>query len=380
MRVYLDNGATTKTDPRVVQEMMPYFTEMYGNTASLHSFGQEAKEAVEKARGFIASFINAQPDEIVFTSGGTESDNIAIQGVARALSTKGKHIITSKIEHPAVLEVCKHLEKEGYDVTYLDVDKHGLVNLEQLEKSIRKDTILVSIMFANNEIGTIQPIKGIGEICRKHGVYFHTDAVQALGKVPVDVKEMKIDLLSGSAHKIHGPKGVGLLYVRKGVKLAPIILGGGHEQGLRSGTTNTPGIVGFAKALELSKEPNNMLELRDRIINELLKIPETILNGHPTQRLPNNVNVCFKYIEGEAILLHLDQAGIAVSTGSACSSLKLQPSHVLTAIGLPPEIAHGSIRITLSKFTTEQEVDYFINNIKRIVHNLRELSPFWKNR
>ncbi len=376
MRVYLDNGATTRTAPEVVKAMEPYFTEMYGNANSLHSFGEEARSAVDKSRSCIAEFIKAAADDIIFTSGGTESDNIAIQGVATALRDRGNHIITSKIEHPAVLETCRALEKQGYKVTYLDVDRYGFVDLQQLEESITKQTILVTIMFANNEIGTIQPVARIGEICHKHNVYFHTDAVQALGKLPIDVKKLKIDMLSASAHKLHGPKGIGFLYKRKGVKLKPIIYGGGHEFGLRSGTTNTTGIVGFAKALQLCEQPSRMTELRDKLIKELLKIPDTILNGHPTERLPNNVNVTFKFIEGESLLLMLDRYGIAVSTGSACSSHKLEPSHVLLAIGLKPEEAHGSLRITLSRYTTEEEIDYFIDKVKKVVNELRELSPF----
>ncbi len=374
MRVYLDNGATTRTAPEVLEAMKPFFLEEYGNPSSIHTFGQVAREAVENARSVISKSINADPKEIVFTSGGTESDNIAIQGVARALP--GKHIITSSIEHPAVLETCKALEHKGYKVTYLKVNRFGLMDLGELENAITKDTILVTIVFANNEIGTIQQIREIGVICHKHNVYFHTDAVQALGKVPIDVKSMNIDLLSASAHKLHGPKGVGLLYVRKEVKLEPIVYGGGHERGIRSGTINTAGIVGFARAVELSEQPNNMVKLRDKLITELIKIPETFLNGHPTQRLPNNVNVSFKHIEGEGILLHLDARGIAVSTGSACSSLTLQPSHVLLAIGLRPEDAHGSIRITLSRYTTEEEIDYFLDSIAPIVKRLREMSPF----
>jgi cysteine desulfurase len=374
MKAYLDNGATTRTDPRVVEAMKEYFTEEYGNPASLHSFGQRAKEGVEAARKYIASFINATPEEIVFTSGGTEADNLALFGVARR-APKG-HIITSKIEHPAILEACSALEKQGHKITLLEVDEHGLVSPDALEKAITKSTVLVSIMMANNEIGTIQDIQAIGAVCKMHNVPFHTDAVQALGKLPIDVKAMNIDMLSASAHKLHGPKGVGLIYIRKGLKIEPLIYGGGHERGMRSGTSNTTGIIGFAKALELSKEPHQMAVLRDRLIKELLKLPDARLNGHPTKRLCNNVNVAFRYIEGEGMLLHLDAAGIAVSTGSACSSLSLKPSHVLLAIGLRPEDAHGSVRITLSKFTTEQEVDYFLENIEKIVRRLREMSPF----
>jgi cysteine desulfurase len=378
MQVYLDNAATTKIDEKVLEAMKPYFLEKYANASSLHEMGQEAKDAVDKARKFIAGFINANPDEIIFTSGGTESDNLALIGIAEALKSKGNHIITSKIEHPAVLETCRYLEEKGMKITYIGVDKYGVVNIEELKSAITDNTILASIMFANNEIGTIQPIAEIGKICAKKNIYFHTDAVQALGKVPIDVNAMGITMLSASAHKVHGPKGIGFLYVKKGTKIKPIIHGGGHEHGLRSGTTNTTGIIGFVKALELMNEPHEMEILRDKIIKELTKIPDSILNGHPTARLSNNVNISFKYIEGESMLLYLSDNGIFVSTGSACSSLSLKPSHVLSAIGLRPEDGHGSIRISLSRYTTEKEVDYAIEKIKEVVEKLRKLSPLGK--
>ncbi len=372
MRVYLDNAATTMTAPEVVAEMKRFFSEEYANPASLHTMGQHAKEATEKARESIAKAINAEPEEIIFTSGGTESDNLAIKGI------NAGHIITTKIEHPAVLESCRALEKKGTKITYLDVDPEGLIDLEQLKDSINKGTGLVTIMAANNEIGTILPLEKIGAICKERGVPFHTDAVQALGKVPIDVKAMNIDMLSASAHKIHGPKGMGILYVKKGIKLIPSIHGGGHEHGMRSGTGNTAGIMGMAKAIELMQEKNNMQELRDMLIKGLLEIPETRLNGPRQKRLCNNVNVAFKYIEGEGILLYLDEAGISVSTGSACSSLSLKPSHVLLALGLKPEESHGSIRFSLSRYTTKAEIQYTIEETKKVVKRLRELSPFGK--
>jgi cysteine desulfurase len=374
MQVYLDNAATTKVDEEVLKIMSVFFTTKYANPASLHELGQNVKEEIIKAREFIAGFINARPEEIIFTSGGTESDNTALIGIAEA--SKGNHIITSKIEHPAILKTCEYLEKKGFNVTYLNVDRYGMINTDELEKVITDETILVSIMSANNEIGTIQPIAKIGEICEKRGVYFHTDAVQALGKVPIDVKAMNIDLLSVSAHKIHGPKGMGFLYIKKGTKILPLIHGGGQESGFRSGTTNTAGIIGMAKAMELMNQPNDMERLRDKLIQGLLKIPKSVLNGHPNIRLSNNVNVAFKYIEGESILLYLSDNGIAVSTGSACSSLSLKLSHVLMATGMKPEEAHGSIRFTLSRFTTEEEIDYTIEKVTETVQKLRKLSPF----
>ncbi|MEM2089665.1 MAG: cysteine desulfurase NifS [Candidatus Pacearchaeota archaeon] len=380
-RIYLDYAATTPVASEVLEAMKPYFSEKYGNASSLHAFGQEARKALEDARKKIANFINARPAEIIFTSGGTESNNLAIKGIAFANKEKGKHIITSKIEHHAVLEPCKWLEKQGFKVTYLPVNNEGIVNPEDVEKAITKETILVSIMHANNEIGTIQPIEEIGKICRKHKVYFHTDAVQSFGKLEIDVKKMNIDLLSASAHKIYGPKGVGLLYVNRDVKIEPIQHGGGHETGLRSGTENVAGIVGFAKAVELvqklgKKEQEREKKLRDKIIDKLLEIKGTKLNGSRTKRLFNNINVSFKGIEGEALLIRLDQEGFAVSTGSACSSKSLEPSHVLTALGLKPEEAHGSLRITIGRYTTEQDVDMLLKVLPKIVNSLRKISPF----
>jgi cysteine desulfurase len=370
MKAYLDNAATTMTAPEVLKAMEPYFLQEYGNPASLHTMGQKAKESVEKARASIARVINAEPEDIVFTSGGTEADNLAIKGI------KTKHIITSKVEHPAVLQACAALEKQGSKITYLDVDQEGSVNLEQLRAEIVESTGLVTIMAANNEIGTIMPLEEIGGICKAKGVPFHTDAVQGLGKMPIDVKAMNISMLSASAHKLHGPKGIGFLFVKKGIKLEPLIHGGGHERGMRSGTANPPGIIGMAKALQLMQNQNNMAELRDLLIRGLLQIPGSRLNGPKASRLCNNVNVAFKHIEGESILLLLDQAGISVSTGSACSSLSLKPSHVLLSIGLRPEDSHGSIRYSLSRYTTKEEIEYTIMHTKRVVEQLRRLSPF----
>jgi cysteine desulfurase len=377
MKAYLDNGATTRTDPLVVEAMLPYFGEKYGNASSLHSFGREAKQALEEARATIAKKINGLPEEIIFTSGGTESDNLAIKGIAFAHKDKGNHIITSKIEHPAVLSTCASLEKDGFKVTYIDVDKEGFVKLENLEKAITPKTILITIMHANNEIGTVQPIDKIGEICKKHKIFFHTDAVQSFTKVPIDVKKINVDLISISGHKIHGPKGVGALFVKKGTKLKKLNEGGSHELKLRAGTENVSGIVGFSKAATLTDEKTlaHMAKLRDKMINELLKIPHTQLNGPREMRLCNNVNISFHYIEGESMLMTLDDKGIAVSTGSACSSQSLEPSHVLLAIGLTPVVAHGSIRFTLSKFTTEEEIDYTISAVKEAVNRFREFSP-----
>lgn len=377
MKVYLDNAATTRTDPEVVKAMLPYFTEKYGNASSLHEFGREAKETLDRAREIVAKKINALPEEIIFTSGGSESDNLALKGVAY-FNREKNHLITSKIEHPAVLSICKELEKEGFKVSYLNVDKDGLVDLEELESSITDKTSLVTIMHANNEIGVIQPIAEIAKICKKHKVLFHTDAVQSFTKANIDVKKQGIDLASFSSHKIHGPKGVGALFIRKGVKIKKQIFGGHHEFNLRAGTENIPAIVGFARAVELANNIHieRMTKLRDKLINEIIKnISDVSLNGSREKRLCNNANVSFKYVEGESLLLHLDMRGISVSTGSACSSHSLKPSHVLMAIGLKPEIAHGSIRFTLSRYTTEEEIDYTVKNLKGIVENLRKISP-----
>jgi cysteine desulfurase len=379
-RIYLDHSATTKTDEIILEEMKPYFLEKYGNPGSLHSAGREAKEGLEKARRIIADFINGKSSEIIFTSGGTESDNLAIMGVAFANQNK-KHIITSKIEHPAVLETCKYLEKNGWKVTWLNVDKEGLVNPKDVENAITNETVLVTIMHVNNEIGTIQPIEEIGKICKKKKVYFHTDAVQSYGKIPIDVKKLNVDLLSVSGHKLYGPKGIGFLYVNKDVNIKEIVHGGGHETGLRSGTENVAGVIGLAKATELAKsrmkfEPEKLKKLQSKLINELLKIPNTRLNGSREKRIYTNVNISFEGVEGEALLLRLDGKGICVSTGSACSSKSLEPSHVLTALGLPPEKAHGSLRITMGKDNTEEEIDYVIKTLNEIVGSLRKISPF----
>ncbi len=383
-RIYLDHAATTPLDEEVFNEMKPYFSEKFGNASSLHSFGREAREAMENSRKKIAKMLNAKPNEIIFTSGGTESNNLAIKGIVLANKNKGNHIITSKIEHPAVLEVFKSLEKEGIKTTFIGVDNKGVINLEELKKAINEKTILVSIMFANNEIGSIQPIEEIGKICKnqKHKVYFHTDAVQALGKEKIDVRKMNIDLLSASGHKIYGPKGIGVLHINQDAKIEGIQQGGGHEFHLRSGTENIPGIVGFAFALEKmeknrEKENKRLKDLRDYTIDRILnEIPKSYLNGGREKRLANNINVSFDDIEGEAMLIRLDQEGIAVSTGSACSSHSLEPSHVLTAIGLKPEQAHGSLRITLGKSTTKEDLEYTLNKLKEIIKSLRKMSPF----
>ena len=378
MKIYLDNAATTKTSPEVVEAMKPFFIEIYGNASSIHSFGESAKEALENAREKIAKIINADPDEIIFTSGGTESNNLAIKGVARALKSKGNHIITSAVEHHAVLHACQALEKEGFAVTYVGVDKDGFVKLDDLKKAIRKETILATIMHANNEIGTIQQIDKIGKICKEKNVLFHSDIVQSFAKVQIDVKKINIDIASISAHKFHGPKGIGALYIRKGTKLQRLFDGGAQELGIRPGTENVAGAVGFAKAAELvaQKDIEKMAKLRDRLISELLKIPGTRLNGSRENRLCNNANISFEYIEGEALLLSLDDKGIAVSTGSACTSHKLEPSHVLLSLGLKPEQSHGSIRFSLSKYTTEEEIDYTIKAVNEVVEKLRAMSPF----
>jgi len=380
-KVYLDYAATTPVDPKVLKAMQPYFNKKFGNTMSLYSLGLEAKKALEDSRKTVAKFIKAKPEEIVFTGSATESINFVIKGIAFANKEKGKHIITSSIEHHAVLETCKWLEKQGFEVTCLPADKYGFINLIQLENSIRKDTILVSIMHANNEIGTIEPIKEIGEICSNHDAYFHTDAVQSFGKIPIDVNKMNIDLLSVSAHKFYGPKGVGATFIRKGVKIEPLLNGGGHEFGLRSSTSNVAGIVGMAKAVELRKkemkpEAKKLTELRDRLIKGALKIKDSHLNGHPKMRLPNNANFWFGFIEGESLVVQLDSYGIMGSTGSACSSNTLEPSHVLRAIGLKHEEAHGSLRLSLGKYTTKADIDYVLKVLPKVVKRLRKISPF----
>lgn len=383
--IYLDNAATTSLDDAVLEEMMPYFKENYSNPSSIYDFAQKAKKAVEDARSVIADALGAKDKEIYFTGGGSESDNWALKGAAVALKEKGKHIITSKIEHHAILHTCEYMERQGYEVTYLDVDENGLVTPEAVEAAIRPDTILISIMFANNEIGTVEPIEKIGEIASKHNILFHTDAVQAFGHIPIDVKKMHVDLLSASGHKFHGPKGIGFLYVREGVKLDPFIHGGAQERSRRAGTHNVPGIVGIGAATKLAQQKmeentKKEIEVRDYAIDRILKeIPYARLNGDTTERLPNNINVCFRFIEGESMLIMLDQKGICASSGSACTSGSLDPSHVLLAIGLPHEIAHGSLRMTLSEETTKEDMDYVVDSIKQIVERLRSMSPLYED-
>lgn len=379
--IYLDHAATTPVAPEVIQAMLPYLEGAYGNASSLHSFGQEAKAAVEAARTRIASFMGARPEEIVFTSGGTESDNFIIKGIALSRRDRGNHLITSSIEHHAVLETCDFLRKQGVSVTLLPVDSNGLVDPDDVRKAITDKTILISIMHGNNEIGTIEPIAEIGSIAREHGVAFHTDAVQTFGHIPIDVNELKVDFLSASAHKLHGPKGVGLAYIRKGMKITPLLHGGDQEKRRRASTLNVPGIVGFGRAVELADasihaESSRQSALRDRLIEGLLSsIGDTRLNGHPVRRLPNNANLSFAFVEGEGLLLSLDMEGIAVSTGSACTSSSLEPSHVLKAIGVPVELAHGSLRFTLGRDTTREDIDRVLQVMPGIVHRLRAMSP-----
>jgi len=378
--IYMDNSATTPVRKEVVEEMLPYMTENFGNPSSIYEIGKISKHAIDKARKNVANALGAEENEIYFTSGGTESDNWAIKEIAFANLSKGKHIITSSIEHHAVLHTCAWLEGQGFEVTYLPVDKYGMVSPEELKKAIRDDTILISIMLANNEIGTIQPIEEIGKIAKKNRVYFHTDAVQAIGHVPIDVKKMNIDLLSLSGHKFEGPKGCGALYIRKGTKIDTLLHGGAQERKKRAGTENVPAIVGLGKAIELAtaeiEESNKtLLELRERLTKELLKIPKTHLNGHPTKKLANNVNVTFEYIEGESLLLLLNAKGIFASTGSACNSTSLEPSHVLTACGVPHEIVHGSLRLSLGRMNSEKDVDRVIEAVPEIVQRLRNMSP-----
>jgi len=384
--IYLDHAATTATDPVVVETMLPYFHEYYGNPSSIYSISRSTKNAIENARQILSQALGADAQEMVFTSGGSESDNFAIKGVAHALRQKGNHIITSQIEHHAVLYTCRFLEKNGYRVTYLPVDKFGIVKLDELEKSISPQTILISIMHANNEIGSIQPIQEIGEIARKNKILFHTDAVQTFGHIPINVNELNVDLLSISAHKFYGPKGVGALYIRRGSKITPLIHGGDQERRRRASTENVPGIIGMGKAVEIAQEiMENEIDrqstLRDEFIQKILsKIDDAILNGHPTRRLPNNINISFIGIEGESILLNLDMEGIAASTGSACSSSSLEPSHVLLAIGLSHEHAHGSVRFTMGKNTTREELDYVTEVLPGIVQKLRAMSPLYQKK
>ncbi len=379
--VYLDYSATTPVKEEVLKEMIPYFTEKFGNPSSLYDKGLEAKEAVNHARERLAALINADPKEIYFTAGGTESDNWSLMGVADKLKDKGNHIITTKIEHHAILHTCDFLEKHGYEVTYLDIDKDGRISLKQLENAITDKTILISVMMVNNEIGTVQPIKEIGKIAKAHKIIFHTDAVQALGNVPIDVKDMGIDLMSMSSHKIYGPKGEGALFMRKGLRISNFIHGGAQESSKRAGTENLTGIVGFGKAAELArinfdKHVKHCSELRNYLVDRILKeIPDTQLNGTMEGRHPGNANITFKYIEGESILLLLNQFGISVSTGSACSSTSLEPSHVLVALGVPVEMIHGTVRFTVGDFTTKEDIDYVVDNLKTIVEKLRALSP-----
>lgn len=383
--IYLDNAATTRVRPEVVEEMLPYFTENYGNPSAIYSFAGKANAAVEEARSVIAKAINAKKEEIYFTNGGTESDNWALKATAEAYGAKGKHIITTEIEHHAILHTLEYLEKRGFEVTYLPVDENGFISLTELEEAIREDTILITVMAANNEIGTLEPIKEIGEIAHKHGVLFHTDAVQAYGHIPLDVEEMNIDLLSASGHKIGGPKGVGFLYIKKGVKILSFLHGGGQERGRRAGTLNVPGAVGMAKATSLAlshleENTKKMKELRDYYFERVEKeIPYIKINGDRRKRLPNNTNVSFRFIEGESLLILLDREGICGSSGSACTSGSLDPSHVLLAIGLPHEIAHGSLRLTLSEDTTKEEIDYTVEKLKQIVDRLRSMSPLYED-
>ncbi|WP_319509014.1 cysteine desulfurase NifS [uncultured Methanolobus sp.] len=378
-RIYMDHSATTRVDSLVVDAMLPYFSEMFGNSSSLHSFGMEAAEALSMARKQVAEAIGALPEEIIFTSGGTESDNLAIRGVIPHNSEK-KHVITSVVEHPAVLNTCAYLETLGHEISYVQVDGDGVVDLEKLEASIRENTVLISVMHANNEVGTIQPIKEIAQIAKKHNIYFHTDAVQSVGKIPVNVDDLGVDMLSISSHKIHGPKGVGVLYVRKGTIIEPIVFGGNHENGMRSGTENIPGIVGIGEAMILAKErldadSKHMQKMRDSLISRIFEsVPDVRLNGHPTQRLPNNVNLSFKYAEGESMLMLLDMKGVAVSTGSACSSKSLKASHVLSSLNIENDYIHGSLRISLGRENTMEDVDYVVESLKETVLKLREMS------
>lgn len=383
--IYLDNAATTKTAPEVVDAMLPYFSEYYGNASTIYSLGAESKKAMDHARQTIADSLGAKPEEIYFTAGGSESDNWALKATAEAYASKGKHIITTKIEHHAILHTCEYLEKRGFEITYLNVDRDGLISLDELKAAIRPDTILISVMFANNEIGTIEPIAEIGEIAKEHGVLFHTDAVQAYAQVPIHVDEMHIDMLSASGHKLNGPKGIGFLYIRKGVKIRSFVHGGAQERSRRAGTENIPGIVGLGAAVEramriMDSKTRKEIELRDYLIGRLEnEIPHCWLNGHRTKRLPNNINFSFLFIEGESMLIMLDMKGICASSGSACTSGSLDPSHVLLAIGLKHEEAHGSLRLTLSEDSTKEEMDIVAEEVKKIVQRLRDMSPLYED-
>ena len=383
--IYLDNAATTKTAPEVVEAMLPYFTEYFGNASSVYGFAGNSKEAMAKAREKIANSLGAKANEIYFTAGGSEADNWALKATAEAYKAKGNHIITTKIEHHAILHTAEWLEKNGFEVTYLNVDENGVVKLDELKAAIRPETILISVMFANNEIGTIEPIKEIGEIAKANGILFHTDAVQAFGQVPINVDELNIDMLSSSGHKLNGPKGIGFLYIRKGIKIRSFVHGGAQERKRRAGTENIPGIVGYGAAVEramntMKERTDKEIELRDYLIDRILKeVPYTRLNGHRTNRLPNNANFSFQFIEGESLLIMLDMEGICGSSGSACTSGSLDPSHVLLAIGLPHEIAHGSLRLTLSDETTKEDIDFVVEKVKEIVARLRDMSPLYED-
>ena len=382
--IYFDNAATTKLDDEVLKEMLPYLKDNYGNPSSIYKLGREARKAIEDSREKIAKVLNCKANEIYFTAGGSESDNTAIKGIAKANKKRGNHIITSKIEHPAVLETCKQLEKEGFEITYISVDEKGIVNLEELKKSIKPTTILITIMFANNEIGTIQPIEEIGKIAKENNIYFHTDSVQAVGSIKIDVQKLNIDSLSLSGHKFYGPKGVGALYVKTGIPFEKFISGGHQERNKRAGTENVAGIVGIGKAIELAYENldeynKKIKELRDYYVKQVEeKIPYIKINGDMEKRLPGNSNISFRFIEGEGLLLNLDLKGICASSGSVCTSGSLEPSHVLLAIGLPHEIAHGSLRVSIGKYNTKEEIDYLIENLMEIVTRLREMSPLWE--
>jgi len=383
-KIYLDYAATTPVDPRVVEVVAKYLEEGYGNTMSIHSFGQEAKEVVEESRERVADIIGARDHEVIFTGSATESNNLALKGVAFANQKKGKHIIISSVEHDCIMESADWLERQGFEISKLSVDKYGLVDPKDVEKEIREDTVLVSVMHANNEIGTIEPVERIGAICREKGVFFHTDAAQSLGKIYINVERMNINLLTGSSHKMYGPKGVAFLYKREGVRIEPLLHGGGHEFGIRSSTLNVPAIAGFAKACKLSKqemeeEADRVGGLRDKLISGIQeRIPNTFLNGHPEKRLYNNANISFDFIEGESLIMQLDMMGVAASTGSACSSRKLRPSHVLSAIGIEPRLIHGSVRFSLGRWTTEEEIDYVLDVLPEAVEKLRKISPFKK--
>ncbi len=383
--IYLDNAATTRTSPEVVEAMLPYFTEFYGNPSSIYSLAGDSKRAVTEARETIANSLGTETNEIYFTAGGSEADNWALKATADAYAAKGKHIITSKIEHHAILHTCEYLEKKGYDITYIDVDENGIVKVEELEKAIRPDTILISIMFANNEIGTIQPIKEIGEIAHRRKILFHTDAVQAYGHIPINIEECHIDMLSSSGHKVNGPKGIGFLYIRRGVKIRSFLHGGQQERGRRAGTENVTGIVGMGAAVKraftiMADKAQKEIALRDYMISRIKQeVPYCRLNGDEKKRLPNNVNFSFQFIEGESLLIKLDMEGICASSGSACTSGSLDPSHVMLAIGLPHEIAHGSLRLTLSEENTKEEIDFTVDKIKEIVAYLRNMSPLYED-